>query len=168
MTKKAGNKSRPQAQVKAWQSGVTLIDVWALLLIHWLNPSIYMQRRCPMQIGPIRQDKMVLSGSYGNKSTPTDPGENWENAACRQGSDAAMLQIRRLHARSVFPFGPAPTLKLFCHSFYFLCSGQSVLIQSKTQSSWQKEEAHFSPQEVFLFDRYGKMTPKCNVLDLFF
>ena len=75
LAEKEGNKSRQLLQLKARQSGVTVIDVWALSLIHWLNPSIYMQKRCLMQIGPIRQDKTVLSGSYGNKSTPTDTGE---------------------------------------------------------------------------------------------
>lgn len=61
--------------LKARQSGVTLIDVWALSLIRWLNPSIYMQKRCLMQIGPIRQNKVVLSGSYGNKTMPTIIGK---------------------------------------------------------------------------------------------
>lgn len=108
--------------LKARQSGVTLIDVWALALIRWLNPSIYMQKRCPMQMGPIRQDKMVLSGSYGNNCR-----YGGENAACRRGSDAVILQIRRLHACRSPPFGPAPTPKLFCHSFFSLLSGQSLV-----------------------------------------
>lgn len=34
-----------------------------------------MQKRCPMQIGPIRRDKTVLSGSYGNKTVPTATGK---------------------------------------------------------------------------------------------
>lgn len=36
-----------------------------------------------------------------------------------------MLQIRRLHARRSPPLGLAPTLKLFCHSFFSSLSGQS-------------------------------------------
>lgn len=40
--------------------GLTEIDVRALPLIRWLNPSINMQRRCPMQMDPIRRNGAVL------------------------------------------------------------------------------------------------------------
>lgn len=44
---------------------LTEIDVWALPLIRWLNPSINMQRRCPMQMDPIRRNGVVLSVCCG-------------------------------------------------------------------------------------------------------
>lgn len=54
----------PSRESEAWKkgSGLTEIDVWALPLIRWLNPSINMQRRCPMQMDPIRQNGGVVSG----------------------------------------------------------------------------------------------------------
>ncbi len=42
------------------------------------------------------------------------------------GSDAVMLQIRRLHAHGSSLSGPALTLKLFCRSFFSSLSSQSL------------------------------------------
>lgn len=58
---------RPSRESQAWKKGrsLTEIDVWALPLIRWLNPSINMQRRCPMQMDPIRQNGVVLSVCCG-------------------------------------------------------------------------------------------------------
>lgn len=57
----------PSRESQAWKKGrgLTEIDVWALPLIRWLNPSINMQRRCPMQMDPIRQNGVVLSARCG-------------------------------------------------------------------------------------------------------
>lgn len=71
---------------------------------------------------PNRLNKMVLSGSYGNNYR-----WGWENVVIWRGSNAVMIQIRRLHARSSPPFGPAPRPKLFCHSFFSSLSSQSLV-----------------------------------------
>ena len=54
-----------ESQARKKGRGLTEIDVWALPLIRWLNPSINMQRRCPMQMDPIRRNGVVLSVCCG-------------------------------------------------------------------------------------------------------
>lgn len=54
-----------ESQARKKGRGLTEIDVWALPLIRWLNPSINMQRRCPMQMDPIRRNGGVLSVRCG-------------------------------------------------------------------------------------------------------
>lgn len=56
-----------ESQARKKGRGLTEIDVWALPLIRWLNPSINMQRRCPMQMDPIRRNGVVLSVRCGER-----------------------------------------------------------------------------------------------------